>query len=40
MMTALQKGSIGSLLIGTLLGIVLVAVVFGGEAAGVEVDFG
>lgn len=32
-MTALQKGSIGSLLIGTLLGIVLVAVVFGGEAA-------
>lgn len=32
-MTALQKGSIGSLLIGGLLGIVLVAVVFGGEAA-------
>lgn len=32
-MTALQKGSIGSLLIGTLVGIVLVAVVFGGEAA-------
>jgi nitrate/TMAO reductase-like tetraheme cytochrome c subunit len=32
-MTALQKGSIGSLLIGGLLGIVLLAVVFGGEAA-------
>lgn len=32
-MTALQKGSIGSLLIGTLVGVVLVAVVFGGEAA-------
>lgn len=32
-MTALQKGSIGTLLIGGLLGIVLVAVVFGGEAA-------
>lgn len=32
-MTALQKGSIGSLLIGGLLGIVLIAVVFGGEAA-------
>jgi cytochrome c-type protein NapC len=32
-MTALQKGSIGSLLIGSLLGVVLLAVVFGGEAA-------
>ena len=33
MMTRLQKGSIGTLLTGALLGIVLVAVVFGGEAA-------
>ena len=32
-MTRLQKGSIGALLTGALLGIVLVAVVFGGEAA-------
>ncbi len=32
-MTRLQKGSIGALLTGVLLGIVLVAVVFGGEAA-------
>jgi len=32
-MTRLQKGSIGTLLTGALLGIVLVAVVFGGEAA-------
>jgi nitrate/TMAO reductase-like tetraheme cytochrome c subunit len=32
-MTGLQKGSIGTLLVGGLLGIVLVAVVFGGEAA-------
>lgn len=32
-MTRLQKGSIGTLLVGGLLGIVLIAVVFGGEAA-------
>ena len=32
-MTSLQKGAIGTLLTGGLLGIVLVAVVFGGEAA-------
>lgn len=32
-MTRLQKGSIGTLLTGALLGIALVAVVFGGEAA-------
>ena len=32
-MTTLQKGSIGTLLIGGLLGIVLLVVVFGGEAA-------
>ena len=32
-MTGLQKGAIGTLLTGGLLGIVLVAVVFGGEAA-------
>lgn len=32
-MTGLQKGSIGTLLVGGLLGILLVAVVFGGEAA-------
>lgn len=32
-MTTLQKGSIGTLLVGGLLGIVLLAVVFGGEAA-------
>ncbi len=32
-MTRMQKGSIGALLTGALLGIVLVAVVFGGEAA-------
>ena len=32
-MTGLQKGSIGTLLVGGLLGIVLVAGVFGGEAA-------
>jgi len=32
-MTALQKGAIGTLLTGALLGIVLVGVVFGGEAA-------
>lgn len=32
-MTRLQKGSIGTLLVGALLGIVLVVVVFGGEAA-------
>ncbi|MEY3122441.1 MAG: hypothetical protein RI993_1266 [Pseudomonadota bacterium] len=32
-MTTLQKGSIGTLLVGGLLGIVLLVVVFGGEAA-------
>jgi len=32
-MTTLQKGSIGTLLVGGLLGVVLLAVVFGGEAA-------
>ena len=32
-MTTLQKGSIGTLLVGGLLGIMLIAVVFGGEAA-------
>lgn len=32
-MTTLQKGSIGTLLVGGLLGIILLAVVFGGEAA-------
>ena len=32
-MTALQKGAIGTLLTGALLGIVLIGVVFGGEAA-------
>ena len=32
-MTGIQKGAIGTLLTGGLLGIVLVAVVFGGEAA-------
>ena len=33
MMTGLQKGAIGTLLTGALLGIALLAVVFGGEAA-------